>query len=297
MPLDALLPLSITIAGLIAVFVKRRGNAAMATTDHFRVEGLAARIDRARREVHIFAEGHLRPFRAPLGHLVVEHKVETVTLAHEKRPKRRFGIALTYNRRKLLATGSYVASRDWAETVWTSVETGNTWVRLRAVRLPGYYAQHWTRGDEGAASLQTDITDVSLPNAKARAFKTWLDHHQRDLFPDSAAVRVRWDQECAELLRACRQQRDHRESAAGAFETWSFSAQATIAYLVIEADGAAFWASGDTPMLEPVGTPRFKLTGDKLAVFSGGDERAFPVPTERVEALWALRRRGVIRIG
>lgn len=297
MPLDVFIPLSITIAGLIALFVMRRENAALATTDHFHVKGLVARIDRARREVHIFVEGRTRPFRAPFGHLVVEHQVDTVTLAHEKRPKKRCRIALTSNRRRLLATGRPIASRDWAETVWTSVETGNTWVRLRAVRLPAYYAQHWTGWDEDAAGVQTDFTDVSLPNDNARAFKLWLDHHQRELFPDRAAVRATWDQACAELLRACRQQRDYGEGAAGAFETWSFSARPTIAYLVIEADGAAFWASGDTPILELVEMPRFKLAGDKLTVSSGGDERSFPVPTERTASLQALRRRGVVRIG
>jgi hypothetical protein len=297
MPLDVFISLRATIAGLIALVMERRENAALAATEHFHVKGFAARIDRARCEIHIFVEGHLRPFRAPLGHLVVEHKVETVTLAHEKRPKRRFGIALTSHRRRLLATGRYVASRDWAETIWTSVETGNTWVRLRAVRLPAYYAQHWAGLDEGTSSVQTDTTDVSLRNATARAFKSWLDHHQRDLFPDPVAVRATWEQTCAELLRACQQQRDYRESDAGAFETWSFSAQPTIAYLVIEADGATFWASGDTPMLEPIEKPRFKLAGNKLTVVSGEDNRSFPLPVDRIATLQALRRRGVVRMG
>jgi hypothetical protein len=124
----------------------------------------------------------------------------------------------------------------------------------------------------------------------------WLDHHQRELFPDCAAARAAWDQTCAELLRACRQQRDHHSNAAGAFETWVFSAQPTIAYLVIEANGAVFWASGDTPMLERVEGPGLKLSGDRLTVSSGDDERPFRVPAERVAPLLALRRRGVVRM-
>ena len=109
-----------------------------------------------------------------------------------------------------------------------------TWVQLRAVRLPAYYAQHWASWEEGQTGILTNHLDVPLPNAKARAFKLWLDYHQRELFPDRAAVRATWDQTCAELLRACRQQRDYCESAAGAFETWSFSAEPSIAYLAIE---------------------------------------------------------------
>jgi len=294
MPLQVFIPLSITIAGLIALFVMRRENAAMATTDHFHIKGIEAKIDRARCEVHIFVEGRDRPFRAPLGHLVVEHKVGTVTLAHEKRPRRRRRISLTSDRRRLLATGRRIASRDWAETEWTAVETGSTWVRLRAVRLPAYYAQHWSDWNDESINVHSDFMDVTLPNARARALKLWLDHHQRELFPDRKAVRATWDQTCAELLRACQQQRDHRENATDAFETWSFSAQPGITYLVIEADGAAFWASGNTPLLEPIEKPRFKLTGDKLAVFSANDHRSFPVPTERKASLQALRRRGVV---
>jgi hypothetical protein len=138
--------------------------------------------------------------------------------------------------------------------------------------------------------------DVPLPNAKARAFKSWLDHHQRELFPDLTAVRATWDQTCAELLRACRQQRDHRKSAVGAIETWSFSTQPAIAYLAIEADGAAYWASGETPMLEPIDRPRFKFTGDRLTVFSNDDSRSFPFPADRMATLQALQRRGIVPI-
>lgn len=298
---DILITLGATVAGLIAFAVVMRrwekaAITAMGAPDHFLIKGFEANIDRARREVHISVEGYARAFRAPLGHLVVEHKVETVTLAHEKRPRRRYRIGLTSNRRRLLATGRPVASRDWAETIWTAVETGKTWVRLRAVRLPAYYAQHWADGEEGQNSVLTDCMDVPLPNAKARAFKSWLEYHQRELFPDCAAVRARWDQTCAELLRACQQQRDHRQSVAGAFETWSFSAQPTIAYLVIEADGATFWASGDTPMLESVGTPRFKLAGDKLTVSSGDCNRSFPVPADQTPLLRGLKHRRVVQM-
>ncbi|HEY4144588.1 hypothetical protein [Pinirhizobacter sp.] len=302
MPTDTLIVLGAVIAGLIAfACVMRRWEkaikAAMATADRFEVKGLEARIDRARREVCIHVEGHARFFCAPLGHLVVEHKIETVTLAHEKRPRNRCRIALTSKRRRLLATGHYVASRDWAETVWTAVETGRTLVHLQAVRLPAYCAQHWASSEEGQTSVTTDHLDVPLPNAKARAFKLWLDHHQRRLFPDIAAVRSTWDQTCAELLRACRQQRDHRKSSAGAFETWSFSAQPTITYLVIEEDGAAYWASGDTPMLEPIERPRFKWASNTLTVFFKDDERSITLPADRLATLQALKRRGVVQMG
>lgn len=300
MPHDILIPLGITIASIIAfVFLKREEkavNTAIATADCFHVKGIQAKIDRTRCEVRILVEGCEWIFRSPLGHLVVEHKVETLTLAHEKRPRRRYRISLTPDRRRLLATGRYVASRDWAETEWTAVETGNTWIRLRAVRLPAYYAQDWSAQEDAGIRIQTDVMDISLPNNKAQAFKSWLDHHASELFPNLTTVRARWDQSCAELLRACRQQRDHRESADGAFEVWSFSAQPVIAYLLIEADGAAFWASGDTPILEPVEMPRFKLTRDKLTVSSDGDERSFPVPTERMAALQTLLRRSIVRI-
>jgi hypothetical protein len=301
MPTDTLIVLGVAVAGLIAFALvmgrwEKAIKAAMATADHFRVKGFEASIDRARREVHIFVEGHEQAFSAPLGHLVVEHKVETVAVAHEKRARTRCRISLTSKRRRLLATGRYVASRDWAETIWTAVETGKTWVRLRAVCLPAYYAQHWADGEKGQTSVLTDCMDVPLPNAKARAFKLWLDHHQRELFPDSAALRARWDQTCAELLRACRQQRDHRKSATGAIETWSFSTQPAIAYLAIEADGAAYWASGETPMLEPIDRPRFKFAGDKLTVFSNDDSRSFPFPADRMATLQALQRRGIVPI-
>jgi len=301
MSTDTLIALGAVVAGLIAfaVFMGRWEKAikvAMGAVDHFQVKDFGASIDRARREVHIFEEGHAGIFRAPFGHLVVEHKVETVTVAHEKRPRRRCRITLTSNRRRLLATGRYVASSDWAETIWTTVETGKTCVQLRAVRLPAYCAQHWASGEEGQTSVLTDRLDVTLPNADARAFKLWLDHHQRELFPDRAAVRATWDQTCAELLRACRQQRDHHRNASGAFETWSFSAEPTIAYLVIEADGATFWASGDAPILEPIERPRFKAAGSRLTVFSGDDNRSFPLPAERLVHLRALKHRGVVRI-
>jgi hypothetical protein len=82
-----------------------------------------------------------------------------------------------------------------------------------------------------------------------------------------------------------------------AFETWSFSAQPSIAYLMIETDGAAFWASGDTPMLEPIEGPCFKLVDEKLTVSSGDDSRSFPVPADRLASLQALQRRGVIQMG
>src|ERR1700754_463526 len=257
MQTDIFITLGVAVVGLIAFAIvmgrwEKAIRAAMATVDHFRVKGFEANIDRARHEVRVFVEGHEWVFRAPLGHLVVEHKVEIVTLAHEKRPRSRCRIALTSKRRRLLATGQRVASRDWAETIWTGVETGKTWVQLRAVRLPAYYAQHWADWEERQTSVMTDRMDVPLTNDKAQAFKLWLDHHQRELFPDPAAARATWDQTCAELLRVCRQQRDHHESAVEVFETWSFSAQPTIAYLVIEASGATFWASGDTPILEPV---------------------------------------------
>ena len=301
MPTDTLLVLGAAFAGLIAFAVvmarwEKAAKAAMATLDHFQVKGFEANIDRARNEVHISMEGYGRIFCAPLGHLVVEHKVETVTLAYEKRPRRRCRVALTSNRRRLLATGRPVASRDWAETVWTAVETGKTWVRLRAVRLPAYYAQHWGAQDEGCTQVQTDIRDVSLPNGSAKAFKLWVDHHGRQLFPDVAAVRAKWDQECAELLRACRQQRDHYANAAGALETWSFSSEPTIAYFVIEANGAAFWAAGNTPMLEPIDRPRSKLAEDKLIISSDDEHRSFPIPTSRIATLQALQRLGVAQM-
>ncbi|WP_250633422.1 hypothetical protein [Pinirhizobacter soli] len=220
----------------------------------------------------------------------------TVTVAHEKKPKRIWSdLALPSNPRRLLRSGYRVApSRDWAETVWTAVETGKTWVQLRAVRLPAYYARHWAEWEEGQTSDTTDRMDVPMPNAKARAFKSWLDHHKRELCPDRAAVRATWDQACAELLRACRQQRYQHGNDAEAFETWSFSAQPSIAYLVIEADGAAFWAYGDTPILEPIERPCFKLADDKLTVFSGDDNRSFAVPADRMPPLRALQRRGVV---
>jgi len=298
---DILIILSAVVAGLIAfaIVMGRREKAikgAMATVDHFRVKGFEASIDRARHEVHIFVEDHAWSFRAPLGHLVVEQKVETVAVAHEKHPRSRCRITLTSKRRRLLATGRYVASRDWAETIWTAVETGTTWVRLLAVHLPAYYAQHWADGGEGRTSILTDCMDVPLPNANARAFKLWLEHHQRELFPDRAAVRARWDQTCAELLRACQQQRDHHRNASGAFETWSFSAQPEISYLVIEADGATFWASGNAPMLEPIDRPGFKAAGSGLIVFSGDDNRSFPLPADRLAHLRALKRRGAIQL-
>jgi hypothetical protein len=301
MSIDALIALGVAVAGLIAfaIAMGRREKAAiraMGVADHFQVKGFEAHIDRARREVHIMVEGREGPFCAPFGHLVVEYKVETVTLAHEKRPRRRCRIALTSTRRRLLATGRPVASRDWAETVWTAVETGKTWVRLRAVRLPAYYAQHWDAQDEGRTQVQTDIRDVSLPNGSAKAFKLWVDHHGRQLFPDVAAVRAKWDQECAELLRACRQQRDHYANAAGALETWSFSSEPTIAYFVIEANGAAFWAAGNTPMLEPIDRPRSKLAEDKLIISSGDEHRSFPIPTSRIATLQALQRLGVAQM-
>ena len=299
MSTDTLIALGAVVAGLIAfaVFMGRWEKAikvAMGAVDHFQVKGFEASIDRARREVHIFVESQAQVFRAPLGHLVVEHKVETVALAHEKRPRRWCRIAPTSNRRRLLATGRYVASSDWAQTIWTAVETGKTWVQLQAVRLPAYYAQHWADLEEGQTSILTDRIDVPLPNDKAHAFKLWLDHHKRELFPDHAAARATWNQICAELLRACRQQRDHYGNAVGVFEAWSFSAQPAIAYLVIETDGAAFWASGDTPLLEPVEKPRFKLDGDRLNVFSGDDNRLFSVPADQLVPLRALKHRGVI---
>jgi hypothetical protein len=301
MSIDIFILIGIVVAGLITFAVvmgrwEKAAKAAMAAAGHFQAKGLEAKIDRARNEVHISVEGHDRVFRAPLGHLVVEHKVETVMLAHEKRPRKRCRIHLTSKRRRLLATGHYVSSHRWAETIWTTVETGKTWVRLLAVRLPAYYARPWADGQEGRTDVLTDCMDVTLPNGNAKAFKLWLDHHGRELLPDVEAVRARWDQACAELLRACRQQRDHHGDASGAFETWVFSAQPTIAYLVIEADGAAFWASGDTPMLVLVDRPRFTSTREKLVVSSGGDNRSFPIPTERLEHLRALTRRGAIRI-
>ena len=296
---DTLITLCITVAGLIAFAVvmarwEKAAISAMGVPDHFQVKGLEAMIDRARREVHIFVEGRERTFRAPLGHLVVEHKVVTVTLAHEKRPKRRCRMSLTSGRRRLMATGSYVASPDWAETVWTAVETGKTWIRLRAVCLPAYYAQQWGAQENAAKRIQTDVMDVSLPNDKARAFKSWLDHHGQELFPDITATRARWDQACAELLRACQQQRDHHLNA-GAFETWCFSTDPTIAYFAIEANGAAYWASGETPMLEPIDRPRFKLIGTWLTVSSGEDNQSFPVPVDRIATLQPLLRRSIIR--
>jgi hypothetical protein len=272
---DTLILFGVTAAGLVAfaVVMGRREKAAitaMGASNHFQVKGFEATIDRARHEVHISVEGHAQVFRAPLGHLVAEHKVETAAVP---------------------------PSNGCPRTVWARVETGKTWVRLLAVCLPVYYAQHWSARKERQTHVLTDAMDVTLPNSKARAFELWLDHHKRELFPDRAAVRATWDQTCAELLRACRQQRDDHGNAAMAFETWSFSAQPAIAYLVIEADGAVFWASGDTPMLEPVDRPRFKLAGDRLTVFSGDDHRSFPVPAERMAALQALRRRGVVRMG
>ena len=302
MSADTLIVLGAMVLGLTVFAVvmgrwEKAIRAATATVDHFRVKGFGASIDRARHEVRIFVEGHEQVFRAPLGHLVAEHKVETVTLAHERRPRSRCRIALTSKRRRLLATGQRVASRDWAETIWTGVETGKTWIQLRAVRLPVYYAQHWADWKEEEISGTTDHLDVPLPNGRARAFKMWLDHHQRELFPDCSAVRATWDQTCAELLRACRQQRDHYGNAEGAFETWSFSAQPSISYLVIEADGIASWAFGDTPMLEPVAKPRFKLIGDKLTVFAGDDNRSFLMPADGIATFQSLQRRGVVRIG
>ena len=85
MSTDTLIVLGAVVVGLIAFAVvmgrwEKAIRAAMGTLDHFQVKGFEASIDRARREVHIFVEGHARFFRAPLGHLVVEHKVETVTL-------------------------------------------------------------------------------------------------------------------------------------------------------------------------------------------------------------------------
>lgn len=299
MTIDTLTTLGVAVVGLIAIAIGRREKAAiraMGVADHFQVKSFEANIDRGRREVHIMVEGREGPFSASFGHLVVEYKVETVTLTHEKRPKRRCRIALTSTRRRLLATGRPVASRDWAETVWTAVETGKTWVRLRAVRLPAYYAQHWGAQEEGRTQIQNDVLDVSLPNGSAKAFKVWLDHHGREFFPDVAAVRAKWDQECAELLRACRQQRDHCANATGALETWSFSSEPTIAYFVIEVNGAAFWAAGNIPMLEPIDRPRSKLAEDKLIISSGDEHRSFPIPTSRISTLQALQRLGVAQM-
>ena len=302
MSTDTVIVLSAVVVGLVAFAIVMGGweksiKATMGAADHFHVKGVEASIDRARHEVRVFVEGHARVFCAPLGHLVVAHKVEAVTLAHEKRPRSRCRFTLTSKRRWLLANGRVVASRDWAETEWTGVETGNTWVQLRAVLLPAYYAQDWADGDEGQTRVLTDRMDVTLPNAKARAFKSWLDHHQRELFPDAAAARATWDQKCAELLRACRQQHDHRGNAAAAFETWSFSAQPAISYLVIEADGATFWAAGDAPMLEPVERPQFKAGGGRLTVVSGDDNRSFPLPADRLMHLRALQHRSAFHTG
>ncbi|HEY4145661.1 hypothetical protein [Pinirhizobacter sp.] len=302
MSTDALIILG-AAAGVIAfAFVMGRwekaATSAMAAADYFHVKGFEADIDRECHEVHISLDGH-RAFCAPLGHLVVEHKVETTAVAHEKKPKgRRCRITLPSNPRRLLRSGRLVApSNSWADTTWTAVETGRTWVQLRAVRLPAYYAKHWADWDEGQTSVLTHHLDVPLSNSKARAFELWLDQHRRELFPDSAAVRATWDQTCAELLRACQQQRDYQGNAPEAFETWSFSAQPTIAYLVIEADGAAFWASGDTPMLEPIERPRFRLAGDTLTVFSGEINQSFPVRANQMPLLQALQSRGVIQRG
>lgn len=291
----------VTVLLVIAVIGGRRqkaANATMAWVDHFKIKGFEANIDRARNEMHIYVDGQ-RVFDAPLGHLVVEHEVETVAVAHEKKPKRLWdGMTLPPNPRRLLRTGRLVApTRAWAETIWTPVETGKTWVQLRAVRLPAYYAQHWASWEEEQTGILTNHLDVPLPNAKARAFKLWLDYHQRELFPDRAAVRATWDQTCAELLRACRQQRDYCESAAGAFETWAFSAEPSIAYLAIELNGTAFWASGDTPQLEQLDQPRFELAGDSLTVFSGDEARSFPVPADKLAPLQALQRQGIVRKG
>jgi hypothetical protein len=300
---DTLITSGITVAVLLAFAIvmgrrQKAANASMAWVDHFQVKGFEAKIDRARNEVLISAGGDAPAFRALLGHLVVEYKVETTAMAYEKRPKRRFSLTRTSARRRLLKSGSYVApSSGWKETVWTSVETGKTWVRLLAVRLPVYYAQHWGEQEERHTSVLTGALDVPLPNGNAHAFKLWLEYHSWELFPDRAAVRATWDQTCAELLRACRQQRDYHANAAMAFETWSFSAQPSIAYLMIETDGAAFWASGDTPMLEPIEGPCFKLVDEKLTVSSGDDSRSFPVPADRLASLQALQRRGVIQMG
>jgi hypothetical protein len=80
-------------------------------------------------------------------------------------------------------------------------------------------------------------------------------------------------------------------------ESWCFSAHPMIAYLVIKADGAAFWASGDAPLLEPVERPLFNLTGERLNVSSGDDHRSFPVPANRPAPLQALQQRGIVRMG
>ena len=193
---DTLITSGITVAALLAFAVvmgrrQKAANAAMAWVDHFQVKGFEAKIDRARNEVHIFAGGDAPAFRAPLGHLVVEHKVDTTAMAYEKLPKRRFSLSRNSNRRRLLRSGRYMASSDWKETVWTTVETGKTWVRLLAVRLPVYYAQHWGDQEEVQTDILTDALDVPLPNGNAQAFKLWLDYHRWELFPDRAAVRAR----------------------------------------------------------------------------------------------------------
>ena len=49
-------------------------------------------------------------------------------------------------------------------------------------------------------------------------------------------------------------------------------------------------------MLEPVGTPRFKLAGDKLTVFSGDDNQSLLLPADRMAPLRALKHRGIIQM-
>jgi hypothetical protein len=138
------------------------------------------------------------------------------------------------------------------------------------------------------------VLDTTAATWDAKALERWYTRHKKVLAPDEARARAAWDADCAALLGSCRDQRTAQGMPA--LEAWTFWPGPAIRYLIIEADGRLFSATGDIPDLARV-HGRVQAFGDRIQLMTdAGPVMQFKLDRNQVAALQRLQAAGRLSV-
>lgn len=166
-------------------------------------------------------------------------------------------------------------------------------VQLVEVVLPHYLHEQWTGLEPSKGAMRT-VLDTTAATWDAKALERWYARHEKVLAPDEPRARSAWDADCAAILRACREQRTAQ--AKPALEVWAFWPGPAIRYLIIEADGRLFAATGDIPDLAQA-HGRVQAFGDRIQLMTdAGPVMQFKLDREQVSALQRLQSAGRLAV-
>lgn len=187
------------------------------------------------------------------------------------------------------------ADKALAGRLLLSLTTTGDRVRVRVfeVTLPHYLHEKWSGFEPSEGAMRT-LLDTTATPWDARALARWYTRHKKTLAPDETRARTEWDADCAALVRVCRDQRTGQ--GVPAMEAWAFLPGPTIRYLVIDADGRLFSATGDAPDLAQV-HGRIQASGDRIQlVTDAGPVMQFKLDREQVAALQRLQSVGCLAV-